>query len=535
MPPKSTSSEPVSAPGFEIRLLGELRVICNGDDVLLPASRKARALLAYLAATGRPHRRERLCELLWDLPNDPKAALRWSLSKLRKVVDGPERVRMIADRERVAFNTEDALIDVHDVRDRLRQEEADVPINDLEEMADRLGAVLLDGLDGAGDEAFDSWLAAEREDVHTMRIQVVRRLATHPDMPSIIAAKWMRLWQDADPEGAEQFRQTHASKVCSGLQDPSETASSPFSTTAPVVPLAASGQKTLPSHWAPPALRSQRIGFCEVSDQTKIAYATIGSGPPLLKAANWLTHLEFDWSSPIWGRSFLEIARKRTLVRYDERGCGLSDWDVRDLSFEAFVEDLEIVADSLGLERFPLLGISQGGAVCIEYAVRHPERVSGLVLVGSYAAGWRHTATPEEKLQREAIRTLTQVGWGTDNPAYRHIFSQTFMPDVGAEELAWFDELQRLTTSPQNAARFQDAFGDIDVRDRLSLVQTPTIVMHAVGDQRIPLEQGREVASGIPGAHFVPLKSRNHVLVDYEPAWQAFMDALNKFLTDYDL
>ena len=156
------------------------------------------------------------------------------------------------------------------------------------------------------------------------------------------------------------------------------------------------------------------------------------------------------------------------------------------------------MAEKLALERFPLLGISQGAAVSIEYAVRHPERVSGLILIGSYAAGWRHLASPEEKARREAVRTLTEVGWGTDNPAYRHIFSQTFMPDAGAEELAWFDEFQRLTTSPRNAARFQDAFGDIDVRDRLGQVWAPTIVLHSKNDQRIPLEQGRAVASGIP-------------------------------------
>lgn len=283
------------------------------------------------------------------------------------------------------------------------------------------------------------------------------------------------------------------------------------------------------------SLRTQRISFCEAPDKTKIALATIGDGPPLLKAANWLTHLELDWTSPIWGQSFAEIARKRTFVRYDERGCGLSDWDVNDLSFNAFVEDLESVADKLGLDRFPLLGISQGAAVCIEYAVRHPERVSGLILVGGYSAGWQHLASPEEQARREAVRNLTAVGWGTDNPAYRHIFSSTFMPDANPDDLDWFDAFQRLTTSPQNAARFQDAFGEIDVRHRLSQVRAPTIVLHSKGDQRIPLDQGRALAAGIPDAQFVTLDSRNHVLVDYEPAWQICMQAINSFLKDYNI
>ncbi len=283
------------------------------------------------------------------------------------------------------------------------------------------------------------------------------------------------------------------------------------------------------------ALRTQRIGFCEVRDGTKIAYATVGSGPPLLKAANWLNHLEFDWASPIWGRSFAAMARDRTFIRYDERGCGLSDWEVKDLSFEAFVEDLEAVADRLELDRFPLLGISQGCAVSIEYAVRHPERVSGLVLISGYAAGWRHLASPEEQARREAVLTLTEVGWGTDNPAYRHIFSQTFMPDASADDLAWFDEFQRQTTSPRNAARFQDAFGHIDVRDRLAEVRAPTIVLHSKRDQRIPLELGRAVASGIPNAHFVPLESRNHILVDHEPAWQVCIETVGQFLAEKEI
>ena len=205
---------------------------------------------------------------------------------------------------------------------------------------------------------------------------------------------------------------------------------------------------------------------------------------------------------------------------------------MEDLSFNAFVEDLEVVANKLHLERFPLLGISQGAAVCIEYAARHPERVSGLILLGGYAAGWRHMASPEEQARREAVLTLTEVGWGTDNPAYRHIFSQTFMPEADAEVLAWFDDFQRKTTSPRNAARFQDAFGHIDVRHRLADVRAPTLVMHSRHDQRIPLELGRDLASGIPNASFVPLESSNHVLVDNEPAWRTCIETVGAFLNE---
>jgi pimeloyl-ACP methyl ester carboxylesterase len=497
---------------LEISLLGELRVLSGGNEVTLPASRKARALLAFLAATGRPHRRERLCEMFWDLPDDPRAALRWALSKLRKVVDTPDRARIVADRERVFFDGEGVGIDIRDIHATLRQREAPDTVDDLENMARGLDMVLLDGLDGSGGEAFEYWLMIERDDARVARIAVLQHLSTHPGLSPVAARKWERLWRDADPEGAGP-----------GVRRPAaRPADRPRQKRSAKPAASARGR----------ALRAQRIGFCEVPDGTKIAYAALGAGPPMLKAANWLNHLEFDWSSPIWGRSFAEIARHRTFIRYDERGCGLSDWDVADLSFEAFVEDLETVADKLELERFPLLGISQGCAVSIEYAVRHPERVSGLVLLSGYAAGWRHLASSEEQARREAVLTLTELGWGTDNPAYRHIFSQTFMPDASAEDLDWFDEFQRQTTSPRNAARFQEAFGQIDIRHRLAEVRAPTIVLHSKHDQRIPLELGRAVASGIPGAHFVPLESRNHILVDSEPAWQDCFEAVGRFLTE---
>ena len=516
---------------IQISLLGELRVTAAGREISLPASRKARALLSFLVATGRPHRRERLCELLWDLPDDPKASLRWALSKLRKVVDAPDSLRILADRERVNFQLDGVDVDIRNIHSRLRPDAGPISVEDLEDMARNLERILLDGLDGAGDDSFDAWLMAEREDARAARFEVLRRLVCHPEASAITIQKWLRRWREEDPEGVDAFEKSNASPSQSRLTDKAlnqQLLSSHISAAT-----ASREKKQRPRISARgSALRNQRIGFCDVRDGTKIAYATVGSGPPLLKAANWLNHLEFDWSSPIWGRSFAAIARDRTFIRYDERGCGLSDWDVKDLSFDAFVEDLEAVADKLGLERFPLLGISQGCAVSIEYAVRHPERVSGLILISGYEAGWRHTATPEEQARREAVLTLTELGWGTDNPAYRHIFSQTFMPEASAADLQWFDEFQRLTTSPKNAARFQDAFGYIDVRERLADVKAPTIVLHSKYDQRIPIELGRAVADKIPDAHFVPLESRNHILVDHEPAWKTALETVGRFLIE---
>ncbi|RVU35136.1 alpha/beta hydrolase [Hwanghaeella grinnelliae] len=517
---------------LKISLLGEVKVVSEGSEIPLPASRKARALLAFLAATGRPHRRERLCELLWDLPDDPKASLRWALSKLRRAVDDEDRHRIVADRERVHFDTHGVDIDIRDIHARLRDNASDVGVQELDAMSQQLSLPLMDGLDGAGDDAFASWLTAEREDAQLAYIDVLRRLSTHPDVSPAAAQKWIRLWQEADPYDTEEQKRAAEAATARGRSTKVREKKQQMSPGMERQTVRSPANEPNPQDAHKRALRAQSIGFCDVKDGIKIAYATIGSGPPLLKAANWLNHLEFDWSSPIWGKSFAEIAKYRTFIRYDERGCGLSDWDVADLSFEAFVEDLEAVADKMGLDRFPLLGISQGAAVSIEYAVRHPDRVSGLVLMGGYAAGWRHLASPEEQARREAVMTLTELGWGTDNPAYRHIFSQTFMPEATAEDLAWFDEFQRLTTSPRNAARFQDAFGYIDVRDRLKDVKAPTIVLHSKDDQRIPLSTGRALASSIPNASFVPLDSRNHILVDHEPAWRDSFTAVGRFMVE---
>ncbi len=274
----------------------------------------------------------------------------------------------------------------------------------------------------------------------------------------------------------------------------------------------------------------QEIRFCTSSDGVSIAYATVGEGPPLIKAANWLNHLEFDWQSPIWRHVFAELSRDHQLVRYDERGNGLSDWEVDDISFEAFVRDLEAVVDAVGLERFALLGISQGCPASIAYAVRHPERVSQLVLYGGYALGWAKRG-PKDKEQGNAIVELIRQGWGQDNPAFRQMFTSQMMPGATTEQMQWFNELQRVTTSPENAARLRLAIGEIDVMSLLPHVSTPTLVLHAREDAAVPFDAGRKMASMIPGARFVPLESANHLLIESEPAWSRFLAEVRSFLS----
>lgn len=517
-------------------------------DVPLPASRKARAVLGYLAATARPVRRERLCELFWDLPDDPRGSLRWALSKLRPAVDTAGVTRLVADRERVAFAAGDAHVDLHAIRGRLIDDPPFVPPPELREMAEQLARPLLDGLEAAGGDEFARWLAAERADAHVLYHNVLRRLALHPDVSRTEAVKWARHWKEETPLEVEAARSLVQALARSGHIDEARRCEADFFAAARAAGLRVAGS-LLPDPGEPeefPAddrpresaprrmLRKQTIGFCRASDGVRIAYATVGSGPPLVKAANWLNHLELDWNSPIWGPTFSACAEGRTFVRYDERGNGLSDWEVDALGFEDFVRDLETVVDALGLDRFPLLGISQGCAVSVEYTARHPERVSCLILVAGYAAGWRIGASPEEQARREAVLTLTRHGWGRSNPAYRHIFSQTFMPDAEPGDLAWFDEFQRRTTSPENAVRFQEAFGTIDVRAILGKVSAPTIVFHAREDQRISIDQGRALAAGIQGSRFVELDSKNHILLGHEPAWRKCVRMAGAFLGQHE-
>jgi len=275
----------------------------------------------------------------------------------------------------------------------------------------------------------------------------------------------------------------------------------------------------------------QHIRFCTAADGTRIAVASIGSGPPLLRAAHWLSHVDHDLDSPVWRPWLAELSRQHTYIRYDQRGCGLSDPDVTEYSLDAWVGDLEAVVDHLGLQRFPLIGMSQGGAVAVSYALRHPEKVSHLVLLGAYARGaLRRDTGPVGRLEAETLVNLIRLGWGRDNPAFRQVFTNQFIPDGTPEQHQWWNELERLTASPENAARTLEAFHEVDVTEAARQLQVPTLVVHARGDARVPFDEGLRLATLIPGARFLPLDSANHVLLDTEPAWGRFMQELRAFL-----
>lgn len=274
----------------------------------------------------------------------------------------------------------------------------------------------------------------------------------------------------------------------------------------------------------------QRIRSFRAQDGVRIACALSGEGPPLVKPANWLTHLEHDWESPVWVHWLRELSRTHTLIRYDERGCALSDHDVADFSFESWVGDLEAVVDAQGLERFSLLGISQGCAVAIAYAVRHPERVASLVLHGGYACGRNHRPTTAEKeIEATLLRDLIRAGCGRDNAAFRQVFGALFVPEGTPEQMRWFEELTP-TVPMENALRIEETAHAIDVRELASSLCVPTLVLHPRGDAMVPFEAGRRLAARIPDSRFVPLDSRNHVLLEHEPAWARFLEEVRSFL-----
>jgi pimeloyl-ACP methyl ester carboxylesterase len=281
----------------------------------------------------------------------------------------------------------------------------------------------------------------------------------------------------------------------------------------------------------PPSPPAQEIRFCTAGDGARLAYATSGAGPPLVKAANWLSHLDYDWESPVWRHWLAELSRRFRLVRYDERGCGLSDWNIARFAFDDWVDDLEVVVDAAGLDRFPLLGISQGGPVAIAYAVRHPERVTHLVLLGSYAQGRRRgTRTPDELALAEARVEIVRLGWGHPDPTYRQIFVSRFLPEATQEQWRSFDELQRRSTSPDNAWRFVNEFGNIDVTNIAPKLAVPTLIMCSRREPDNRFEQSRLLATLIPDSRLVPLDSSNHLLPERDPAWKHFLAELDRFL-----
>lgn len=458
---------------LEIDVFGGLSIRRQSKAIKLPTSRKTRAMLAFLLLTGKPQHRERLCDIFWEGPDDPKAALRTAIWKLRRLINEPGAERILADREWVSFDPVGVETDFINL-DRQARSEEELSGQEFAEARAVLDQPLLAGLDLPDCKLFQAWLVSMRE-----RAEELRERLLPDDLGSRVGS-----------------------------------------------PLDRSGQLHL---------ARQQIGFARASDGARIAWARIGSGPPLVKAANWLNHLELDWDSDVWSPLFQELARDHTFLRYDGRGNGMSDWQVADLRFESMVKDLKTVVEQSGVERFPLLGISQGAAVAIAYAAQYPDRVSHLILCGGYASGWRvDDPNQTTKAEKEALITLVASGWERDDGSYRDLFSQALIPSATSEERIAFNEFQRRTVSAANAARFLETFADIDVRDHLPAIACPTLVIHARDDRRVPVEKGAELASMIDGSEFVTLPTDNHLLLGREHSSELFVAHVRQFLEDQE-
>jgi DNA-binding SARP family transcriptional activator/pimeloyl-ACP methyl ester carboxylesterase len=521
----------------------------EGVPLALP-TRKAEAVLALLLCrAGEAQPRERLIGLLWGDRGDKQArhSLSQTLTAIRSAV-GEASDPFIAERETLAIAPGAVGADVIDLAALAERDDLD----SLRAAAELCRGPLLEGF-RVQDAAFDEWLFQERARFHQLAVAVLTRLAAREAATGGAAAaaaaleralaldplseevhrRLMRL----DLDGGNYNAAIRRYRACSEVLK-RELGTVPEPATTALYQEARTRLKDAPPP-APaniaasrPAVHDEKqdIRFCMTADGVRIAFASAGKGPPLVKCANWLNHLEFDWQSPVWRHMLRELSADFRLIRYDERGNGLSDWKVDDFSYEALVRDLESVVDAAGLDRFPLLGISQGCAVAIGYAVRHPERVTRLVLHGGYAKGWRARGNPSEIAKREAMQTLVLEGWGQENPAFRQIFTSWYIPDGSPEQWRWWNDLQRISTSPENAVRLMTDLGKIDVSHLLAQVSVPALVLHSVNDAAVPFASGRDLATSIPGARFIPLDSSNHLILDHEPAWPRFLEEIRAFL-----
>jgi len=429
-----------------------------------------------------------------------------------------------ATRETVAFRPDTFELDYRQVHKLHADDLRNVDVLELESAARHFRGRFLDDLYLPRCPDFEAWRVALANEVELAELRIRRTLIDrlveeHPELALVHARALLALNTDDEALIIE----------VEALQEQSrQRAIAPSRSTALRPPMVEySGSERQPR---PPSRAPQDIRYCKTKDGAQIAYAVTGQGYPILKCANWMSHLQYEWESPVWRHWMSGLSLYNRLVRYDQRGNGLSDWNVKDISIDDMVADLECVADAANLDRFALLGVSRGCPISVIYAARHPERVSHLILYGGRARGWQSEGEPAEVVRRSAMLTLIRVGWGQDNPAFRQMFTSHFIPDATSEQMAWFNELQRRTISPENAIKYQQATAAYDVTPLLSQVDAPTLVLNATGDMIVPFEAGRAYATGIRGARFVPLESKNHILLAHELAFALFLGELKRFL-----
>ena len=276
----------------------------------------------------------------------------------------------------------------------------------------------------------------------------------------------------------------------------------------------------------------QEIRYCSSKDHTIIGYAKVGNGPSLLKAPNFMSSLEHDWRSPIWTHLYRFLAEDHTLVRFDQRGNGSSDLDPLEITFNSFVEDMEAVVNESKIDKFPILGVSQGCAVSIAYAIRNPNKVSHLILIGGFARGKGQRGDPSYEEKSKMEQTMILSGWEDENPAFRQFFTTSMIPEGSKEQMDSFNNIMKIATSAENAAKISRVNDQINVSDILSKLEIPTIIFHCTDDARVPISEGKFMAANIKNSKFVPIRSKNHVLLETEHGWNLFKEEVTKFLDE---
>jgi pimeloyl-ACP methyl ester carboxylesterase/DNA-binding SARP family transcriptional activator len=522
----------------EIGLLGRFDVIVDGRAVK-PTSlgrRDSARLVKFLAlADGHRRHREQVIDALW--PKVPLESVANRLHKathfVRKATSVPDSIVLSADTVALFPGADldvDALI--------FEQLAAEGLAGDDLDAIERALAVYSGEL--LPFDPYENWAFHHRQRLQLRHRELLRRggrfdqlVALDPTDEDGHVGVMRGMLRAGDRTGVlRQFKLlTKILDEGLGIGPSVEACSLRDLALGPVHALDADGAPAVgPARSAP--LATQSVHFCATTDGVRLAYATSGKGPPLVKASNWLTHLDYDWGSPVWRHWWQALSRRHTLVRYDERGCGLSDWDVDadSYSLDAWVRDLETVVDALGLERFPLLGISQGGPIAITYAARHSERVSHVVVYGTCARATWAKATDEQRRELTALGELIKVSWGTDQPGFRQVYDARFLPDGPIETWRAFDELQRRSTSPRNAHRLWRAFGALDCAEAARQLDVPTLILHAIDDRVWSFEEAEELNAMVPGSRLVALPGSNHILQADEPAFATFIEAVEEFV-----
>jgi pimeloyl-ACP methyl ester carboxylesterase/DNA-binding SARP family transcriptional activator len=509
---------------LEIRVMGELAVFCNGEQVSLPRSRKTRALLAYLAVTNQPQSRERICEIFWDVPNDPRGSLRWSLSKVRDVFKRSATNPVVASGNTISLRAQSIELDLRSVKAISHRELDSLAVADLEKLVSLFRGGFLDDLSLPRCPKFEAWRVSWISELNLLKTRILRTLIDRFDGDASRALHYAHALRALHPDDASMsvLLQNITERAQKQEMNPQ-----PLSAPRPGDGGGAERVETASGSSIP---ASPDIRYCTAHDGVRIAYSVVGDGPPIVRAAAWMSHLQLDSESPVWRQWTDGLSERNQFVRYDGRGHGLSDREAEDLSLDKLVADLEHVVDAAKLERFALLGISHGGPVSIAYAARHPERVSHLVLCGGYSQGWQMRGEQDEIALHSAMKALIGRGWGSGNPAFRHLLAALLVPGATQRQLDTLIDHQRRAASQASAARLYEAFGHIDVSALLDQVEVPTLVFHARDDQAVPHECGRIIADGIAGARLVTLETGNHMLLEGEPAFVRAIDELRAFV-----